>query len=236
MCSLRYSICTGTRCSQVLGVHRVKRVNYPYILGHFADYAPHKTLYMHLVYSCALNEQGTQLTPQSSIDPYLPCSAAVKFHNITYTPCNIPYRPSTPKSLHTGKTDHMCHAQYSNYIVHCHPQYNSLTMHINLHYTPSNTHHTAFHNPPLHTTNKHKAYWSKWWQNGTRCRDGVKVLWCHSHLVQLVFEDSIPTCTCFHFCDLLTYSPPGDKVQNVCTNKMGSSLFAYISLHTIHTI
>ena len=21
------------------------------------------------------------------------------------------------------------------------------------------------------------------WQNGTRCRDGVKVLWCHSHLV-----------------------------------------------------
>ena len=23
--------------------------------------------------------------------------------------------------------------------------------------------------------------------NGTRCRDGVKVLWCHSHLVRLVF-------------------------------------------------
>ena len=30
------------------------------------------------------------------------------------------------------------------------------------------------------------------WQNGTRCRDGVKVLWCHSHLVWLVFEASIP--------------------------------------------
>ena len=27
----------------------------------------------------------------------------------------------------------------------------------------------------------------------------VKVLWCHSHLVWLVFEGSIPTCTCFHF-------------------------------------
>ena len=26
------------------------------------------------------------------------------------------------------------------------------------------------------------------WQNGTRCRDGVKVLWCPSHLVWLVFE------------------------------------------------
>ena len=42
--------------------------------------------------------------------------------------------------------------------------------------------------------------------NGTRCRDGVKVLWCHSHLVWLVFEASIPTCACFHsenfFCDL----------------------------------
>ena len=31
------------------------------------------------------------------------------------------------------------------------------------------------------------------WQNGTRCKDGVKVL----HLVWLVFEGSIPTCTCF---------------------------------------
>ena len=46
------------------------------------------------------------------------------------------------------------------------------------------------------------------WQNGTRCRDGVKLLWCHSHLVWLpVFEGSIPTCACFHsdklniFCD-----------------------------------
>ena len=36
-----------------------------------------------------------------------------------------------------------------------------------------------------------------WW-NGTRCRDGVKLLWCHSHLVWLVFEGSIPTCACFH--------------------------------------
>ena len=36
------------------------------------------------------------------------------------------------------------------------------------------------------------------WQNGTRCRDGVNVLWCHSHLVWLVFKGSIPTCACFH--------------------------------------
>ena len=35
------------------------------------------------------------------------------------------------------------------------------------------------------------------WQNGTRCKDGVKVLWCHSHLVfdsALVFVQKL-------FCD-----------------------------------
>ena len=34
-------------------------------------------------------------------------------------------------------------------------------------------------------------------QNGARCRDGVKVLWCHSHLVLLAFEGFIPTCLNF---------------------------------------
>ena len=36
------------------------------------------------------------------------------------------------------------------------------------------------------------------WQNDTRYRDGVMVLWCHLHLIWLVFEGSIPTCACFH--------------------------------------
>ena len=31
-----------------------------------------------------------------------------------------------------------------------------------------------------------------------RCKDGVKVLWCHSHLVWLVCEGSIPTFACLH--------------------------------------
>ena len=36
------------------------------------------------------------------------------------------------------------------------------------------------------------------WQNGTRCRDGVKVsVWCHPHLVWIAFEGSIPTYICF---------------------------------------
>ena len=37
----------------------------------------------------------------------------------------------------------------------------------------------------------------------------VEVLWCHSHLVWLGFEGSIPTCACFHsenFCDLFLLS------------------------------
>ena len=42
--------------------------------------------------------------------------------------------------------------------------------------------------------------------NGTRCRDGVKVLWCHFHLVWLVFLGFHPYMRLFSFrklfCDL----------------------------------
>ena len=41
------------------------------------------------------------------------------------------------------------------------------------------------------------------WQNGTRCRDGVNVLWCRSQFVWLVFEGSITTCACFHLKNFL---------------------------------
>ena len=64
-----------------------------------------------------------------------------------------------------------------------HPQHNSLPMHINMCYTSITTHPAAFHNPPLHITNKQKVYLCKWQQNGTRCRDSGKVLWFYSHLV-----------------------------------------------------
>ena len=36
------------------------------------------------------------------------------------------------------------------------------------------------------------------WQNGTKFRDSLKVLWCCSHLVWLVFEGFIPIHTSFH--------------------------------------
>ena len=47
-----------------------------------------------------------------------------------------------------------------------------------MHSTPSTTYPTAFHNFPMHTTNTKYS-----WQNGTRCRNGVKLMWCYSHLV-----------------------------------------------------
>ena len=75
-------------------------------------------------------------------------------------------------------------------------------MHVKTHCTPTTTH---------PTTNKHKAYLCKWWQNGTRCRDGVKVLWCHSHLVWLILmlpslhalvflQKTFVTCMCICGC------------------------------------
>ena len=68
------------------------------------------------------------------------------------------------------------------------------SMHINIHNTqpiPSPLPSTTLLCTQL-TNTKHS------WKNGTRCRDGVNVLWCHSHLVQLFFEHFIPTCACFH--------------------------------------
>ena len=136
------------------------------------------------------------------------------------------------------KTDHIFHVQYSNYMyVHCsHPQHNLLSMHINMHSTPSTTHPTAFHSPPMLTT-KHIASW----QNGTRCR---KLLWCHSHLVWLVFDGSIPACMHLFsfrklFCDL-SYNGARQGVLLVPTFKSShiksSHLYESRLLHNNHFV
>ena len=96
----------------------------------------------------------------------------------------------TPQLLHTRQTisamlSSNCIAATQN-TTHS-PCTSTCTKH-----TPSTTQPTALHNSPMHTTNPRHS-----WQNGTRCRDGVKVLWCCSHLVWLVFEGFIPTCACF---------------------------------------
>ena len=91
-----------------------------------------------------IHTQGTHhCSLQSSIDPYLLCSAAIKFHNITYTPSyhtdHIPYIPSTAHGLHSfwiqaRQTISAMLSIASKYIVHCsHPQHNPHPMHINMH-------------------------------------------------------------------------------------------------------
>ena len=97
-------------------------------------------------------------------DPHLPCSATKKFHSITHT-IQTQHCSCTPQLLHTVKPDHICHAQYSNHIAATHnttPCTLKCTTHPPLP-TPlpsttllcPTTRPTAFHNPSLHTTNKH---------------------------------------------------------------------------------
>ena len=90
----------------------------------FPKYAHHKTLCFHLTYSYALNEQGTQHSSlHSLLHKRKSISAMFTSDKIShYLNSIIPYRPSTctPQFLHTRKTEHICHAQYSNYIAATH--------------------------------------------------------------------------------------------------------------------
>ena len=123
-------------------------------------------------------------------NPHLPHSSAIKFRNnlnsqhtirsITahsfsiqdrlYLPCLVATTLQPPTTQHNTLHAHQC-AQ-----------------------------HTAIPSPLPSTTLLYTqlANTKHSWQNGTRCRDGVNVLWCRSHLVRLVFEHFIPTCACFH--------------------------------------
>ena len=94
-------------------------------------------------------------------------------------------------------------------------------------YASTTTHPTVFHNSILCTqlTNtKHNICVS----GGEMAQDvgmvRVKVLWCHSRLVWLVFEASIPTCTCFpsenFLCDLLHILIEHEAVLVVCCLRM----------------
>ena len=124
-------------------------------------------------------------------------SNKISQHNLN---SNIPHRPSIAQALHSfcmQSRQTICHAQYSNYNAAIH----------NITHSPCTSKCTT--HPPLPTplpsttllciqlTNSKHICVSAWWQNSTMCRDGLKVFWCHSHLVWLVFEASIPSCTFF---------------------------------------
>ena len=136
-------------------------------------------------------------------------SNKISQHNIN---SNIPYRPSTAHALHSFSIRQarqtICHAQYSNYIAATHNITHSLC-------TSTCTIHLALTTPLPSTTllcteltiTNHICV-SR--QNGTRCRDGVKVLWRHSHLIWLVFVGFHPYRHLFSFrkvfCDLYNNS------------------------------
>ena len=94
--------------------------HHPYILCHFVNYAHHTTLHMHLAI------QGTQLCSlHSPIHKRWPISAIFssnKFHSITTLQHTTQTQHSscTAQFLLTVKTDHICHAQYSNDIAATH--------------------------------------------------------------------------------------------------------------------
>ena len=128
---------------------------------------PQNSLHVLSLFIC-IDEQDTQLCSLHSLThKRRPISAMfssnkISQHKLQYA-IQTQHCSCTPQFLHTLKTDRIWHAQ-----PHwSHPQHKSLSMHINIHYTPTTTHPTAFHNPPLHTTNKHKLYLCKWQQNGT---------------------------------------------------------------------
>ena len=105
---------------------------------------------------------------------------------------NVPYKPSTAHALHSFcLQDLIRHVQLQLHWSLA--QHNSPSMHINMHYTSSTAH-------PIASTLLYAQLTQGIadWQNGTRCRNAMKVLWYYSHLVWLVFKCSIPTCTCFH--------------------------------------
>ena len=97
-----------------------------------------------------------------------PISPMFSGNKISTTDHKTQHCSCTPQFLHTVKTDHICHAQYTNYIAATR----------NITYSPCTSKCTTHsplpsHNPSLHTTNNHKAYLCKWRQNDTRCKDGV---------------------------------------------------------------
>ena len=61
----------------------------------------------------------------------------------------------------------------------------------------------------------------------------MKVLWCHSHLVWLVFEGSIPTCTCFPSENFVTCSLTGQWQQVVVDEGVEHVVAAVLRRHEV---
>ena len=148
---------------------------------------------MHLAYSHPLNEHCAQHCSFHSLLHKRQCiSAMFSSNKISH---KLLQHTIQTKLIHstvfTIKTDYTCHAHYSSYLEAIH----------NVTHSPCTS--TCTPNPTLliphclHNYCTQLANIKHSWQNSTRCGDGMKLLWCHSHLVWLVFEGYILTCACF---------------------------------------
>ena len=145
------------------------------------------------------------MTPQQfhTIPIYILCHSVNYAHHKTLymhirliTPTKWTHQQGTSAHTFTYKTTHTCHVYHSQSQLSCsHPQHNSISMHINMHYTLSTTHHTAFHNPPI-CTQQMQGMAS--WQNGTKCRDGVKSIVVPFPSTLVGSWRFHPLRTCFH--------------------------------------
>ena len=150
-------------------------------------------------------------------NPYQPHSAEKKFHNIklklpTYSPdpALLTVSAYCIQFLHTTVSIYQPCSVYSNYIASTH----------NITHSPCTstctTHPTILSQLPSTT-----LLCTQLTNSGTRCRDGVNVLQCRSHLVWLVFEGSIPTSACFHSEDFFVTCLMADSDKScyyVCTH------------------
>ena len=137
----------------------------------------HRTLNMYIAYLHPLNRQTRLLTPQPSA---YKVSAMFSSNNITYTP-TLPYRLSTACALFCIRDRPYLPCSIAIALQNTtHPPCTSTCTTHPCSTIPSQLSSTTLLWTQL-TNTKHS------WQNGTRCRAGVKVLCCHSHLVCLVF-------------------------------------------------
>ena len=107
---------------------------------------------------------------------------------------NMPYWLGTTHALHSFCTQERPYLPFS-VATKLQPPTTWLLQHIDTLYTlPTPLPSTTLHCTRI--TNTWHTYDS--WQNGTRCRDGVKVLLVSFPSGLVGFWWSIPTCTCFH--------------------------------------
>ena len=131
------------------------------------------------------------------------CHVQQQYNSLHNIHSNTPYRLSTACALHSFCVQDRPYLPCSVVIALEQPTA-QLTLHAHQHALPTHEDYPSqcLPPPPMHANQQR--------QNGTRCRDGVKVLWCRSHLACLVFEGSIPTCACFrseNFCVTFVYAP-----------------------------